>query len=83
MNFNHLVDRITGYQFFYPSKHLYIQDEKARDYDGGNMKEACVDERGSAEVAVAGKWEVGDDFGRNTFCLVLGKMTHYPMKDVL
>ena len=53
-----------------------------RDYDGENM-EMCGDERGSAKVTVAGKWEVGDDFGQNKFCLVLEKMTHYPMKDIL
>ena len=37
------------------------------------MEEACADERGSAKVVIAGKWEVGDDFSRNTFCLVLAK----------
>ena len=35
---------------------------------------ACGDKRGSAEVAVAGEGDVGDDFARNTFCLVLGNM---------
>ena len=45
--------------------------------EGLRWRKHGEDERGSAEVAVAGKWEVGDNFGWNTFCLVLGKMTHY------
>ena len=45
--------------------------------EGLRWRKHGEDERRSAEVAIAGKWEVGDNFGRNTFCLVLGKMTHY------
>ena len=51
---------------------LYIQDEEARDYDRENINEACVDKQVSVEVAVVGEWDIGGDFTRNTFCLVLG-----------
>ena len=44
-----------------------------RDYDREHIEEACGDKQGSAEVAVAGEWDVGGDFTINTFCLVLGK----------
>ena len=53
---------------------VYIQDEGARDYERENIEEACGDKQGSAEVAVVGEWNVGGNFARNTFCLVLGNM---------
>ena len=43
-----------------------------RDYDGENIEEAYDDKQGNGEVAIAGKWDVKEEFGRSTFCLVLG-----------
>ena len=43
-----------------------------RDYNGKNIEEAYDDKRGSGEVAIAGEWDIREEFGRSTFCLVLG-----------
>ena len=56
----------------YPSNHFHIQVEEARDYDGENIEEVYDDKQGSGEVAIAGEWDVKEEFGRSTFCLVLG-----------
>ena len=58
----------------YPSKHFVYPGWGGEGYDGENTEEVCGDKQGNAEVAIVGEWNVGGDFARNTFCLVLGNM---------